>query len=166
MDQLWSPWRSQYIDSFSDDTDKKSACFLCDAAGNPHEDTRNLVVARRDHCFVIMNRYPYNAGHILVAPMQHTGDINALDPDIFVCIMQTVQEAAQVLTNVFSPDGINIGANLGRAAGAGIPDHIHFHLVPRWNGDTNFMATFADVKVISSALEDGCRKLAQAFAQQ
>ncbi len=165
MNQLWSPWRSQYIDSFSDDT-KKNTCFLCDAASTPHEDAQNLVVARRGPCFVIMNRYPYNAGHILVAPVQHIGNITELDEDILFCIMQTVRESSQVLTDVFSPDGINIGANLGRAAGAGVPDHLHFHLVPRWNGDTNFMATLADVKVISSAMEDGREKLIRAFARQ
>lgn len=165
MNQLWSPWRSQYIDSFSD-TKKKSHCFLCDAANNPAEDDENLVVARREHCFVIMNRYPYNAGHILVAPMKHTGTMAGLDSDILSCVMDTISEASQVLEEVFSPDGINIGANIGKAAGAGVPDHIHFHLLPRWNGDTNFMATLADVKVVSSALEDSRDKIAAAFARR
>lgn len=165
MDQLWSPWRSQYIESFSDTT-KKSACFLCDAALHPEEDEAQLVVARREHCFVIMNRYPYNAGHLLVAPYIHTGNLAALNSDILSCIMHTIGECSQVLTDVFKPDGMNIGANLGRAAGAGLPDHIHFHLVPRWNGDTSFMATFADIKVISSAMEDTRGKLIQAFAQR
>lgn len=166
MDQLWSPWRSQYIESFSDTKGREqSGCFLCEALNSPSEDRERLVVARREHCFIIMNRYPYNNGHILVVPTKHTGEMAELDDNHLSCIMNTIRESTAVLQRLFSPDGINIGANIGRAAGAGVPDHIHFHLVPRWNGDTNFMATFADIKVISSSLEDTRDKLAEAFAQ-
>lgn len=111
-----------------------------------------------------MNRYPYNSGHILVVPNTHIGTMAALSEEQYTELMQTVREASVVLTKVFSPDGINVGANLGQSAGAGVPDHLHFHLVPRWNGDTNFMSTLADVKVISSSMEDTWEKLTAAFA--
>lgn len=166
MDQLWSPWRSQYIDSLTDTNNKQnSGCFLCDAMHNPDKDEENLVVARREHCFVIMNRYPYNSGHILIVPMQHTGDMAALSGNHLACIMNTIRESTVIMQELFSPDGLNIGANIGRAAGAGLPDHIHFHVLPRWNGDTNFMATFADIKVVSSSMEETRSKLTAAFAR-
>lgn len=166
MNQLWSPWRSQYIDSLSDANGKQNSdCFLCDAVNNPSNDKENLVIARRKHCFVIMNRYPYNSGHILIAPMQHTGDMAALSSEQLHCIMHTISEATVIMQEAFSPDGLNIGANIGRAAGAGLPDHIHFHVLPRWNGDTNFMATFADIKVVSSSMEETRDKLTAAFAR-
>lgn len=164
MNQLWSPWRSQYIDSFSDTQKKSSGCFLCDALQHPNEDKERFVVARKQTCFIIMNRYPYNSGHILVVPNTHIGTMAALSEEQYTELMQTVREASVILTKVFSPDGINVGANLGQSAGAGVPDHLHFHLVPRWNGDTNFMSTLADVKVISSSMEDTWEKLTAAFA--
>lgn len=164
--QLWSPWRSQYIQSVSDSPERSTGCFLCDAynGGNPVNDAATLVVARREHCFVIMNRYPYNSGHIMVTPNRHVGNLDDLHDDELTELMFTVREAKRVLEQVFKPHGMNMGANFGRVAGAGLPDHIHIHLVPRWNGDVNFMPVLADVRVISESLEETHQKLVQAFA--
>lgn len=169
MNNLWSPWRSQYINSFKDEQ-PSSACFLCDAfAGGTAaagQDAQTLVVARREHCFVVMNLYPYNAGHIMVVPNHHVGRLHLLADAELSNLMMTVRESEQALERAFQPDGINIGANLGRAAGAGVPDHIHFHLVPRWNGDTNFMPIFAEVKVISEQMEKTRQKLVKVFEHE
>ncbi len=187
MDRLWSPWRSQYIASFST-TPKSGAerCFLCDAAqgislpsdttidahlndpmhharvssvetqstlGPELIDATNLVVHRGQACFVIMNRFPYNAGHLMVVPYAHVGDFAQLAPEVSAELMHTIQLCHTVLTKLYLPHGFNIGANLGRVAGAGVPDHIHFHIVPRWSGDTNFMPVLADIRVASESLE-------------
>lgn len=164
---MWSPWRSHYIQSFSaEKKDEKEECFLCAAAhSDSSHDEELLVVARREHCFVIMNRYPYNAGHILVTPYRHVGDFGEITAGEMTCIMQTLQEATAIFEKVLKPHGFNIGANLGRVAGAGLPDHIHFHIVPRWHGDTNFMPVLADVKVVSEAMEEIRRKLTVEFSK-
>ncbi|MBD1206912.1 MAG: HIT domain-containing protein [Ignavibacteria bacterium] len=164
MEHLWSPWRSQYIETFSDESRNKSDCFLCDAFLQPQHDARLLVVARREYCFVIMNRFPYNSGHIMVVPNRHTGELRLLSDDELLHLFRTVREAEDVLHKVFKPHGINVGLNLGSAAGAGVPQHLHVHLVPRWNGDVNFMPVLADVKVVSERLEDTYTKLTQGFA--
>ncbi len=166
MHQLWSPWRSQYIQTFSDPAKHTTGCFLCDAfnEGNTAHDAETLVVARRKHCFVIMNLYPYNAGHILVVPNRHVGQLHLLSDEELTNLMHTIREGEQALQSVFAPHGMNVGANLGREAGAGLPDHLHFHLVPRWNGDTNFMPVLADIKVVSESLAETREKLERAFA--
>lgn len=165
MEQIWSPWRSHYIQSF---TGKEAAgndeCFLCAAAASGvDQDAELLVVGRREHCFIIMNRYPYNAGHLMVTPYRHVGDFSEVSADELQCVMTTLQEAAGVLKSVLKPHGFNIGANIGQVAGAGLPGHIHFHIVPRWNGDTNFMPVLADVKVVSEAMDEMQQKLHAAF---
>jgi len=173
--QLWSPWRSQYIQSVSDSGERgeraegaepSTGCFLCDAynGGNAAHDATTLVVARREHCFVIMNRYPYNSGHIMVTPNRHVGNLDDLHDDELTELMFTLREAKRVLEQVFTPHGMNMGANFGRVAGAGLPDHIHIHLVPRWNGDVNFIPVLADVRVISESMEETRQKLVQAFS--
>ncbi|RMF33521.1 MAG: HIT domain-containing protein [Chlorobiota bacterium] len=163
MKQLWSPWRSQYIESLSHDG-LSADCFLCAAAqAPPEQDADNLVVHRGALCFVIMNRYPYNSGHLLVAPYRHVGDLAELAEHEAHALIETVQEAIRVLRRTHAPHGFNVGTNLGRTAGAGLPDHIHIHIVPRWNGDTNFMPILAEVKVISEFLSHEQRKLAEAF---
>jgi ATP adenylyltransferase len=164
MQNLWSPWRSHYIQTFSETTTPKvSECFLCDAFLQTERSEELLVVARRKHAFVIMNRYPYNSGHIMIVPNRHVGELRLLSNDELSNLMHTLREAEDVLHRTMKPHGINIGANLGRAAGAGVPDHLHFHCVPRWNGDTNFMPIFADVKVVSEALEETRANIAAAF---
>ncbi len=162
MQQMWSPWRSQYIQSFKDETEKP-ACFLCAARDAVDADEEHLVVHRAESCFVILNRYPYNSGHVMVVPQRHSGALEELTADELAEIMLTIRDTDQVLRTVFSPHGMNIGANLGRTAGAGLPDHLHFHLVPRWNGDTNFMPVLSDVKVVSESLEDSRQKISDAY---
>ncbi len=165
MDRLWSPWRSQYISSFSAKEEAGgSGCFLCDAlAASPDMDTANLVVHRDEHAFVIMNRYPYNAGHCMIVPNEHRADFATLSGDVARDIMHLIQRTQRVLNSLYKPHGFNVGANLGRVAGAGVPDHIHFHIVPRWSGDTNFMPVLADIKVASESLDSTYVELATAF---
>jgi ATP adenylyltransferase len=162
MERIWSPWRSQYIETFKDES-KKSDCFICDAI-NANENNINkeieqnnrdfLVVARRESCIIMMNKYPYNSGHTLVAPLRHLSDFEELTALEMSSIMQTIQEVVSATKKTLSPQGFNIGVNVGQAAGAGLPTHLHFHIVPRWNGDSNFMATLNDIKIISSYIED------------
>lgn len=163
MKQLWSPWRSQYIHSLSTEQ-SDGGCFLCHAVQSPPaDDAANYVVFRNTLCFVIMNRYPYNSGHLLVAPYRHIGDLTAHDRAESHALIETVQLAIEVLRQTHTPHGFNVGTNLGRTAGAGLPDHVHVHIVPRWNGDTNFMPILAEVKVISEFLVEEQRKLSEAF---
>lgn len=166
MENLWSPWRSQYIESFDKPNPDHEECFLCSGAVAKQEDEARLIVARRDLCFVVMNRYPYNSGHILVAPYRHIGELPLLTKPERDEIMDTVNVCCEVLTELYRPHGINIGANIGRAAGAGVPGHIHFHLVPRWNGDTNFMPLIAEVKVISESMEQAFHQLKECFGKK
>ncbi|MCS6807848.1 MAG: HIT domain-containing protein [Bacteroidota bacterium] len=165
MKNLWSPWRSEYIHAVTT-SDATSTCFLCTAAQNQAQDDASaLVVARRQHCFVIMNRFPYNAGHIMVVPYRHCPELSLLRDEELVALFHTVREAESVLQRAFQPHGINIGINIGSAAGAGVPGHLHVHLVPRWNGDVNFMPVLAEVKVISERLEETYARLHRAFAE-
>jgi ATP adenylyltransferase len=158
MDRLYSPWRSHYIASFKDEKKSESdSLFTRILAEN--KDAKNLVVERRKHCFVMMNLYPYNSGHLMVIPYRKTTDLLALSAEEQLEIMQTTSEMVELLKMTMKPHGFNIGANLGRVAGAGIDDHIHFHIVPRWNGDMNFMPTIAETKVVSEAMRDTYNKL-------
>ncbi len=162
---MWSPWRSQYIQTFKDEDkkEKKNDCIFCAASENPDNDFKLLVVHRSKNCFVIQNKYPYNNGHIMIAPYAHVGDLNDLSDEIILEIMQTVRDAKNILQEIYQPHGFNIGINLGRVAGAGVPGHIHIHIVPRWNGDTSFMPVLADIKVVSVSLEESQRILSERF---
>jgi ATP adenylyltransferase len=145
---MWAPWRLGYVVG----TDKGEGCFLCDALASD-DDTRGLIVERRERCFSLLNRYPYNNGHLLVAPKSHKGGLVDLDDDELAGLMRLTRDMQQALQRAISPDGFNIGLNLGRCAGAGLPGHLHVHIVPRWNGDTNFMPVTANTKVIVQSLE-------------
>lgn len=127
-------------------------CFLCRAAADG-EDRENLVVARGEHSVVLLNRYPYNNGHLLIAPCGHQATLGELAPEIHLEMMQTIGRMVELLKRLIKADGFNIGLNLGRVAGAGVPGHLHWHLVPRWHGDTNFMPVVADLNVIPQSLE-------------
>ncbi|OQA82692.1 MAG: AP-4-A phosphorylase [Lentisphaerae bacterium ADurb.Bin242] len=145
---LWAPWRIEFIRS-----EKESGCFLCDnhkEGNSPLED--ELIVARYSLCFVILNRYPYNSGHLLVAPYRHVGDIALLEKEELYQVMDVCVDAKNVLQKLMSPAAYNIGFNLGAAAGAGVAEHLHMHIVPRWNGDTNFMSVLSDTRVVPEAL--------------
>jgi ATP adenylyltransferase len=159
MERLWAPWRAQYVASFTR-ADQMSECFLCVAAKSAREHDRELlVVARWESCFALLNRYPYNSGHVMVAPYRHVGEMEEL-ADAELCeLMVRVREVLRALKSELSPHGFNVGLNLGRAAGAGLPEHLHIHIVPRWHGDTNFMPVLAEVKVVSQALEEVYERL-------
>ena len=153
MDQLWAPWRSAYLSHLPDETkqDPESCvfCLLAEAGGDERE---KLVLARTEHAFVLMNRYPYNNGHLLILPLGHHGSLEALAPDVSIEIHETMVKCVSIIKNVYTCDGLNIGMNLGRAAGAGIPAHLHYHVMPRWAGDTNFSSTVGHLRVIPEDL--------------
>jgi len=158
MKRLWSPWRSQYIQTFSEPS-RRSRESLFRTALRSRDDRKNLVVWRGKHCFVIMNRYPYNSGHLMVVPNRQVADVQRLTRAELAEIMQAVQRAMKALGRIMHPQGFNFGANFGRTAGAGIAEHVHFHVVPRWDGDTNFMPVLGDTKVISEDMDVTWNKL-------
>ncbi len=150
MDRLWAPWRMQYIQN----VDKKDeGCIFCNKPAET-DDRKNLILYRGTSCFVMMNLFPYNNGHLMVVPYQHTSDILSLDQQSVSELWSLVCLSKKVLSKSFCPEGFNIGMNLGRVSGAGIDQHIHMHIVPRWNGDSNFMPVIGNTKVISQAIED------------
>ncbi|HEU4451345.1 MAG TPA: HIT domain-containing protein [Gaiellaceae bacterium] len=156
MKQLWAPWRLEYIRS----ADEQEGCVFCRAPGLGDD---GLVVRRGERAFVLLNRYPYASGHLMVAAYRHEGDFAALGAEEALEIHRLAGTALGVLADVMAPQGYNVGWNLGRIAGAGVVDHVHLHLVPRWAGDTNFMPVLADVKVLPEALEETRRRLADAW---
>jgi ATP adenylyltransferase len=155
MDRLWSPWRLAYVTS----TESSGACIFCDDAGRDEA----LVVASGTRAFVVLNLYPYNSGHLMVVPRRHVATLAALDPAELTEIALLTQRAEIALTEVYQPQGINIGINLGRPAGAGIVDHIHVHVVPRWTGDTNFMSVVGNVRVLPEELPQSAARLRPVF---
>jgi ATP adenylyltransferase len=161
MKNLWAPWRVKYITSAKD---KNQGCFLCEKP-KEKKDAENYVLYRGTTCFVLLNSFPYNNGHIMVAPYRHTGVLEDLKDEERDELFATVKQVVVLLKKVFNPDGLNIGMNLGKTAGAGLEDHLHVHIVPRWNGDTNFMPVIGEAKVISEALEETYRKLKAGLKQ-
>jgi ATP adenylyltransferase len=155
---LWAPWRLEYVGS----ADEQEGCIFCRALEGSDED--GLVVHRGERAFVLLNKFPYASGHLLVAPNRHTGEFAGLEADEVVEVHRLASQGIAALAQVYEPQGYNLGWNLGRIAGAGITDHVHLHLVPRWAGDTNFMPVLADVKVLPEHLVDTRRKLAEAWA--
>lgn len=161
MTLLWAPWRMAYIVG----EERAGGCIFCAAsAEGPRNDARNLILARRRHAFVMLNRYPYAYGHLLVAPRSHVGSVAELAPAEHDAFWRLVTDSVGALDVAVRPHGINVGLNFGRAAGAGIEDHVHAHLVPRWVGDTNFMPLMADVRVMPEHLEGTRERLLGAFA--
>lgn len=154
MERLYSPWRSQYIDGL----ENFEGCFLCKAFSE-EDDEKNLILYRGKRSFVILNLYPYNAGHLMVCPNDHIGDFTKLDRETLWEISELTQKMVKLLKIVLKPDGFNIGYNLGKSAGAGLESHIHNHIVPRWTGDTNFMPVLGETRVISYDLKDTYLKL-------
>ena len=160
MDILWAPWRMEYILKAKDGAEK--GCIFCNRVEQTR-DQENLIIYRSKHAFIIMNRFPYNNGHLMVVPYRHSGNLLDLKPEEQQDLFSLLQLSVKVLEAVMSPHGYNIGMNLGRVAGAGIEDHLHFHIVPRWNGDTNFMPIIGDTKVVSEALDKTYLKLVEAL---
>src|SRR5437016_1962150 len=151
MDHLWAPWRLAYVASPKPPTEH-DPCFICQGLA-AQDDRTHLIALRTAHCVVVLNRFPYNNGHLLVAPQAHKGQLHDLSVEEILDSQQTLARLVTVLGELMKPDGFILGVNLGRAAGAGLPGHLHWHLVPRWNGDTNFMPVLADVKVIAQSLD-------------
>ncbi len=158
MERLWAPWRMQYVG-----VEPKPGCLFCRVIENPDDDDADLVLWRPEGAIVLLNKFPYNPGHAMVAPHAHKASLEDLGEMETTHLMRAVRRTFTVLREVMSPDGLNGGLNVGRAAGAGIPDHVHFHVVPRWNGDTSFMVVVDDVKVVNEALAQTAEKLRQAF---
>lgn len=160
MDRVWAPWRMEYITA-SVKSDR--SCFLCI---RKEDDDTALVVGRKDRAFVVMNRFPYTNGHVMVVPVRHVGSIEELTDDETLDMMALLKMMTVILKEEFKVDGINIGMNLGRAAGAGLEDHCHIHMVPRWFGDTNFMPIFGETKVISEHLHASYERLKRRFREK
>ena len=160
MDRLWAPWRLEYIQGPENDS-----CIFC-VDEDPAEDRGRLVVARGEHSYVMMNRYPYSNGHMMVAPHRHLSDSAELENCEVIEIHQLMVRCQTVLRNICAAQGFNIGWNIGQASGAGIADHIHMHVVPRWAGDSNFMPILADTRVIPQHLERTYTLLAKAFPKE
>jgi len=153
MDRLWAPWRIPYLRKLTRQ-EKPGACFFCEYAAAPKKDRKNLVILRGKVSFVVMNRFPYTGGHILIAPLAHKAELGLFTPEERDELFAQLVRMQNVLQKLMQPQGFNIGLNIGRAAGAGVPGHLHFHLLPRWNGDTNFMSSVAEARVIPQALEE------------
>jgi len=159
MKRLWAPWRMEYIVR-SQKSDE--GCIFCDKP-RENNDEKNLIVYRSELCFVMLNKYPYNNGHLMIVPYVHESELSKISDEIALEIHRVINKSLTALKNTIKPHGINIGINLGRTAGAGIDDHIHYHIVPRWNGDTNFMPVIAETKVLSEALKKTWEKLSVEF---
>jgi ATP adenylyltransferase len=153
MDHLWAPWRSQYVERYEDPSGGGSPCFLCRGLIEG-DDRGNLLAWRRPHSAVYLNRYPYNNGHLLVAPRPHRSRLGELDARELAEPVETIRLLTEILDRLLRPDGYNVGLNLGRSAGAGLPGHLHWHVVPRWDGDTNFMPVLGEAKVIIRSLAE------------
>ena len=148
MERLWAPWRMRYIEN----ADNDDGCIFCTKPAE-NEDAENLIVLRGEYAFIIMNAFPYSNGHLMVSPFQHTSSLDELSDAEMLDLMNLTRRSVNLLKAAFKPDGFNIGINMGRIAGAGIADHVHIHIVPRWGGDTNFMTVLGDVRVIPESLE-------------
>jgi ATP adenylyltransferase len=165
MKNLWAPWRMPYLqDDAARNNDDAGGCIFCPGLAADH-DHKNLIVHRRPRAAVMMNKFPYNGGHLLILPLRHVPELDDLSPDELFDLFDTVRLARRALAAVMAPHGYNIGVNLGAVAGAGAPGHLHVHIVPRWHGDTNFMPVFGDVKVIPEDIFVTRDKLARVFAE-
>jgi ATP adenylyltransferase len=157
---LNAPWRMEYIEQ----AERVQGCIFCAKPCEGEDcDRKNYIVHRGTHCFIILNAFPYNSGHLMVIPYQHTADLAALPPEAYLEMMRLAAFAVDALTRVMCPDGYNLGMNLGRAGGAGIAEHLHLHVVPRWVGDTNFMTTVAEARVLPESLERTWDKVREVF---
>ena len=160
METLWSPWRREYIKSSAN-----SGCIFCIANQDPSEDESRLVVYRGDENFVMLNRYPYTSGHLMVIPFEHQPNLEELDAETRAEMMELTARSMTVLRKIYNPQAFNMGANIGEAAGAGVKEHVHIHIVPRWAGDTNFMSAVAETRVLPEALEDTYERVRKGFSE-
>ena len=158
--RLWAPWRMEYIL----DNKKTDDCIFC-TKPDDENDRENLILHQGEKIFIMMNRYPYNNGHLLISPYSHVSDVDSLSDEEMLEIAQATKRSVKILKEVMHPEGFNVGINMGKAAGAGIESHIHTHIVPRWNGDTNFMPVIADVRVMPELLDETYMKLYPLFKE-
>jgi len=158
MDYLWTPWRYQYVTS----TGKADRCVLCDAAASP-DDSASLVVYRGREAFVILNRYPYTSGHVMIVPYRHVSTLENLSDEALVEMTRLVKTTERHIRELYHPEGMNVGMNLGKSAGAGIAEHLHLHVLPRWTGDTNFMTVIGETRVMPESLEVTWQRLHAAY---
>jgi ATP adenylyltransferase len=155
MERLWAPWRSGYVTN----TGASSGCFLCDYVAEPAGEAAELTLYRGERTLIVLNKFPYNTGHLIVAPLRHTGDLAELSPEERAELMEQTTRSVAALRDAMRPEGFNVGMNLGMVAGAGLPDHLHQHVVPRWGGDTNFMPLVGGTKVLPESLDQTAAKL-------
>jgi len=160
MDHLWSPWRMEYITN----NNKEEGCVFC-TAQEMQDSAENLILHRGERSYVIINRYPYTSGHLMVIPFQHVPNLEDLDPETRAEMMELTSQCTTVLRNIYRPQGFNVGVNIGEAAGAGVVGHVHIHIVPRWKGDTNFMSSVGQTRVIPEALEDTYERVIKEFSK-
>ena len=158
MDQLWAPWRMELVSK----NEKPPGCIFCDLP-RARDDRKNLVLGRTERTFAILNRYPYNNGHLMVVPRMHTSDVHALSAEDYLELSEMLRISLRLVGRAYAPQGANLGMNLGQVAGAGIADHLHWHVVPRWGGDTNFMPALADTKVMVEHLDASWERLRPLF---
>lgn len=161
MDHLWTPWRMSYLRG---ETSKPDHCVFCHKVGG--DDKQELTVARSEYVYATLNLYPYNNGHLLIVPYDHVADLGQLPPEAACDMMQMAQDAVSALRTVYNPTGFNIGINLGQSAGAGIAEHLHMHVVPRWPGDSNYMTVIGHTRVIPDLLADTYHQLLKAWPGQ
>jgi ATP adenylyltransferase len=163
MDRLWSPWRGEYIASATA-SDSSARCVFCEIQADARHDQENFVLHRARLNFVVLNIHPYSSGHLLIVPNEHTAELSAVAKETSDELMDLTKRAEAAIREAYQPDGINIGMNLGRAAGAGIAGHVHMHMLPRWNGDTNFMTTVGGTRVLPEDLTTTFSRLHDRFA--
>jgi len=171
MDQLWSPWRYNYVTNTGSGTDTGTACFFCRAAGRPNQgdaadanyDAEHLVILRAEKSFAILNRFPYSTGHLMVAPYAHVATLEDAETAALEEMMRLAQRLEKALRATYRPEGINLGFNIGQCAGAGVAGHIHLHILPRWFGDTSFMTTVGETRVLPEELPTTYRRLTAAL---
>ena len=161
MERLWSPWRMEYIESAKDEEPQR--CVFCDLLAGAGDPSEHRMLHRDALAWVTLAKYPYNPGHLLVLPVRHTGELGDLTPEENAAVSALLQRSVRALREQAQPHGFNIGLNLGRIAGAGIPEHLHWHVVPRWSGDTNFMPVVGQTRVLPELLEETFAKLAPRF---
>jgi len=161
MDYLWTPWRYQYMKEAA--SGAQPDCIFCDAAART-DDSETLVVYRGKKAFIILNRYPYTSGHVMIVPYAHVADLSAADPDALSEMMRLAQRVETIYGNTYKPDGMNLGMNLGRAAGAGVAGHLHLHVLPRWIGDSNFMTVTGETRVHPEDLKTTYQRLRAALS--
>ena len=155
MDRLYAPWRTSYVSS----QNKQTNCVFCNIVKNPQDDEKQGILYRDDDCFIVMNKYPYSPAHFMIIPNFHTKNLENLDKEVWIKISIFAQKGVKLLKDILNAQGVNIGMNLGKVGGAGIAEHIHLHLVPRWEGDTNFITTIANTRIYSTDFDSLYQKL-------